>query len=102
MKKTALATAIICCVGITSEAAEFDVVQWRGQSVLRLSGNIDATTARQFNQAIADMEPAAHGVPIMLLDSPGGGVFGALMLSAAMRNSPVHTVIPSGAKCASA
>ena len=43
-----------------------------------------------------------HGASVVLLDGPGGSVGEALRISKIFDDHVVHTVIPKGAKCASA
>lgn len=43
-----------------------------------------------------------YGLPVLLLDSPGGLVDEAMLISSIMDLVPVHTVVPEGARCASA
>lgn len=85
-----------------AQAAQFKIVNWRGGEALLMTGTIDFGTASRFNDVADRVKPAAHGYPVLLLDSPGGSVFEALLLSAALNNQPFHTVIPDGASCASA
>lgn len=95
--------AIFYLIPLSAAKADvFDIVEWGGIKAIRLSGEITNESASRFNAISHLAEPAAHGFPILLLDSPGGSVMGALMLSAAMQITPVHTVIPDGASCASA
>lgn len=83
-------------------AAAFTVENWRGHKVLRLSGEITYGTAVEFKQLIQSIPALPHGLPVLLLDSGGGLVSEALAMSVAMGAYPTHTVIPAGAKCASA
>ncbi|WP_174825054.1 hypothetical protein [Ruegeria arenilitoris] len=83
-------------------AGGLSIVEWNGVKALKLSGRIEHGTTKKFNELSEFAEPAAHGLPILLLDSPGGSVMEALILSAALRNRPFHTIIPNGASCASA
>ena len=84
----------------TSEA--FSIIEWNGRMVLKMSGPIAEGTASRFSALARHIKPAEHGYPILLLDSPGGSVDEALLLSAALDETPFHTVIPNGAFCASA
>jgi hypothetical protein len=83
-------------------AAAFTMEKWRGHKVLRLSGVINEGTADEFKQLIKSVPALPHGLPVLLLDSDGGLVSEALAMSVAMGAYPTHTVIPAGAKCASA
>ena len=70
--------------------------------VLKLTGVIDAGAADKFAKAADRVKPLPHGLPVLLLDSPGGNVGEALKISQLMDQHPFHTVVPDGAKCASA
>ncbi|WP_205389227.1 hypothetical protein [Sulfitobacter sp. JL08] len=87
---------------VAAHASQFEIVDWRGGQALKMTGKIDLGTAARFNSIADRVKPAEHGLPILLLDSPGGNVFEALLLSAAMKNRPFHTVIADDASCASA
>jgi hypothetical protein len=54
--------------------ADVTVEQWRGHAVLKLSGIIDEGTADKFAQAADKVKPLPYGLPVLLLDSPGGSV----------------------------
>jgi hypothetical protein len=69
---------------------------------LRLSGPIEAGTADRFAALISSVPSLPHGLPVLLLDSPGGLVDEAMKMSALMDANPFHTVVPDGARCASA
>lgn len=87
----------------TSGAAEsIDVEHWRGHSVLRLSGEIENGDADQLAEEIDQADMWAHGTRVLLLDSPGGSVAEALRISEVLDRAPIHTVVPNGARCASA
>jgi len=81
---------------------EYKKVEWNGHSAMRASGPIILGDAAKFEIALQEIAPAPHGVPIVLLDSPGGSVSEALKMSEFLDTNPAHMVIPNGAKCASA
>lgn len=83
-------------------AAEFKVDHWRGKTVLTMSGPIVQGDAERFSRIASQIPAAAHGLPILLLDSPGGSVREALRISKLMERSRFHTVVANEAKCASA
>ena len=83
-------------------AMEFTQIDWRGKTALLATGEIVAGDATRFKDELKNTPFAPHGVPIVLLDSPGGSVSEALAMSEILDSNPAHTVIPSGAKCASA
>lgn len=92
----------LLCFTYLAEAADLSVDTWRGREVLRLSGPIDGGTADRLAAALSSVKPFPHGAPILLLDSPGGSVAEALTISHLLVRHPFHTVVPDGAKCASA
>lgn len=69
---------------------------------MRLTGPIVDGTADRFAALISAVPPFPHGVPVLLLDSPGGSVAEALEMSHLLDTHPFHTVVPDGARCASA
>lgn len=83
-------------------SADIDVVSWHGYRVLRLSGAIDEGTEKKLDASLGFVSPLPYGLPVLLLDSPGGLVDEAMRISALLDRKPVHTVIANGAKCASA
>lgn len=95
----------ICAWGFLYKApaaAEVEVVEWRGHKVISLIGSIDEGTEQKLAGRLAEVAPLPYGLPVLLLDSPGGLVDEALKVSALLDGKPVHTVVPDGAKCASA
>ncbi len=83
-------------------AMDFMQVEWRGKTVLLATGEIVEGDAERFEAAIKELPLSPHGVPVVLLDSPGGAVFEALKISEFLDDQPAHMVIPDGASCASA
>ena len=98
---SALAMSTIAYPGLAA-AADFRVETWRGHEVLRMTGEISAGSADRFAAASDKIKALPHGLPVLLLDSPGGSVDEAMKISAAMQKTPFHTVVPDGAACASA
>ncbi|WP_286084194.1 hypothetical protein [Agrobacterium sp. FDAARGOS_525] len=88
--------------GLAAHAADVAVVNWRGHQVLKLSGEIDEGTERKLAALLKQVSALPHGLPVLLLDSPGGFVDEALLISSLLDQVSVHTVIPKGARCASA
>lgn len=76
--------------------------EWRGHSVLRMSGPIGTGLAKQLTERLPEADVWAHGARILLLDSPGGDVDEALKVSQVLDEFSVHTVVPNGGRCASA
>lgn len=89
-------------LGRVAHAADVAVVNWRGHQVLKLSGLIDDGTEQKLAAQLAQVTALPYGLPILLLDSPGGLVDEALLISTLLDQKPVHTVVPDGARCASA
>jgi hypothetical protein len=83
-------------------AMDFMQVEWRGKIVLLATGEIVEGDAERFEGAMKAQPLSPHGVPVVLLDSPGGAVFEALKISKFLDSHPAHMVIPDGASCASA
>jgi hypothetical protein len=77
-------------------------ILWKGRPALLLDGAIEVGDTSKVADALNTLPAWAHGVPIVLLNSPGGNVEEALKISELFHSKPVHTVIFSNAKCASA
>ena len=106
IKKSVLAFSIFFCfecmrVQTQALAAEVTVEEWKGHSVLKLTGEIDTGTFKQLDAQSANIMPLSYGLPVLLLDSPGGRVDEAMKISDLLDRKPFHTVVPDGAKCAS-
>src|SRR5688572_6067959 len=94
-------TAVLCLTfPVKAEILSTDT--WRGKEVLRLTGPIEEGTAERFAGVLPRIAPLPHGMPILLLDSPGGSVAEAMAMSRLLDLHPFHTVVPDGARCASA
>jgi hypothetical protein len=85
-----------------ANAMEVDNVAWRDRQVLLLTGPIVRGDAAKVAEKLKLASDFPHGVPVVLLDSPGGSVTEALFVSKLFEQRGVHTVIPNGATCASA
>lgn len=83
-------------------AMVFSTINWRGQDALLAMGPIIMGDKERLADALENLTPFPHGVPVVLLDSPGGSVKAALDISKMLEEIPVHMVIPDGASCASA
>ncbi|MGY5811905.1 hypothetical protein ACXHXG_29905 [Rhizobium sp. LEGMi198b] len=98
--------ALVCAWGFLGRApaaaADVEVVEWRGHKVVSLTGDIDKGTEQKLAEKLAEVAPLPYGLPVLLLNSPGGLVDEALKISALLDGKRVHTVVPDGAKCASA
>lgn len=94
----------IFCLATFGSIASADVrlVDWYGTSALLLEGEIVPGTADQLISLIEQADVQPHDHPILLLDSIGGSVAEALAISAILGTYRVHTIIPNGARCASA
>ncbi len=83
-------------------AQTLELQAWRGGKALRISGVIEKGLADRLAAVLPQLVPYRHGVPVLLLDSPGGNVGEALRVSALLGQNPVHMVVPDGANCSSA
>lgn len=81
---------------------DFSITQWKGHKVLEATGPIVSGDAEKFANILATVPASPHGLPIVLLDSPGGSVTEALLMSTHLDSKPAHMVIANGARCASA
>jgi hypothetical protein len=104
MKVPRLLATLILVLSFTVpiQAEVLAIETWRGREAVRLTGPILPGTAGRFASIVDEIEPFPHKVPILLLDSLGGSVDEAMKMSRLMDLRPFHTVIPDGAKCASA
>ncbi|MBY6162681.1 hypothetical protein KUV73_17475 [Mameliella alba] len=89
-------------IALPVQAAEFTPEQWRGKTVLRMTGIIENGDLAKLQAVVDKAETFPHGLPVLLLDSPGGSVGEAMRISEFFDTTPFHTVIPDGARCASA
>ncbi|KPQ02779.1 MAG: putative periplasmic protein [Rhodobacteraceae bacterium HLUCCA12] len=78
------------------------IEQWRGHSVIRISGEIHSGLSDQLAGIIDQADIWADGTRVLLLDSPGGSVDEAFRVSDVIQRSATRTVVPNGASCASA
>jgi len=76
-----LTALLSCACGLPALGGDVTVEQWRGHAVLKLTGVIDEGTAEKFAQAADKVKPLPYGLPVLLLDSPGGSVGEALKIS---------------------
>ncbi len=83
-------------------ALEITKTSWRGHEVLLAKGNIIPGDAAKITVALKGIKPLPHGLPVILLEGRGGSVAEALKISNIFSQTPIHTVVPNGAKCASA
>jgi hypothetical protein len=81
---------------------DFEKTHWKGHVVLMARGPIIPGDANKFKIALSKIPMSTHGVPVVLLNSPGGSVSEALLISKHLDSYPAHMVIPNGAECASA
>jgi hypothetical protein len=101
---TYLLVALSVSLLIAGRCFALDVrqVDWNGHKVLFATGEIIQGDAQKIAVALAQVKPLPHGLPVLLLSSNGGSVGEALRISQVFSEKPVHTVIPAGARCASA
>lgn len=101
--RTALSITAIPFFAVAGVSAEnVGAEQWRGHSVVRISGVISSGLAERMAEAMDQADVWADGTRVVLLDSPGGSVDEAFRVSEVLRQSSVRTVVPNGASCASA
>lgn len=81
---------------------DFALHSWRGRDVIEASGPVVAGDAAQLVSLLAALDTTPYGARIILLNSPGGSVGEALLISKAIEGFNVHMVVPDGAHCASA
>ncbi len=93
---------ITLLVATEAHPGSISAERWRGHDVLRLTGTIERGLADKLLQKKDLAEVWSHGARVLLLDSPGGDVDESLRISAVMDDAPFHTVVPNGARCASA
>lgn len=97
-----LLAALPLAAAAPATAESISIEQWRGHSVVRISGEISSGLADQLAGIIDQADVWADGTRVLLLDSPGGSVDEAFRVSDALQRSAVRTVVPNGASCASA
>ncbi len=85
-----------------TNAAKLKSVNYRGSPAISLKGTIRKGDSIYLYNALKQVGYSKHGYKILLLDSPGGLVNEAMLVGDIIRKEKIHTVIPSGAKCASA
>lgn len=93
---------IAALVAEAAPAAVIEVKNWNGLDVVSLTGPIESGDFTQLIEALSIVEPLPHGYRVVLLDSPGGSVSESLAISEVLKSLDVHTVVPNGARCASA
>lgn len=87
-----------------SVAMDIETIVWRGHMVVSATGPVEAGDANRLANALSVVELLPHGAKVILLDSPGGSVAEALEISKLVDEleTPIHMVVPDGARCASA
>lgn len=91
---------LFCPLVAFAEGIEFE--NWQGRKVAKFTGPIGSGSLSEIKEALKESELFPHGYPVLLLDSLGGSVAEALRISEHLDTHHVHTVVPDGAKCASA
>lgn len=83
---------------------DVSLVDWNGYQVVLAEGEIVHEDADRVAAALAKADTLAHGARVLLLNSPGGMVGEALKFADRFDQleAKVHTIVPNGAKCASA
>lgn len=98
----AAVTVGLVCSTVNVYAVDVTTETWRGHQVLRMTGVIGQGSAARLIEAARSVSALPHGLPVLLLDSPGGSVDEAFRISAFLRETHFHTIVPDGAECASA
>ena len=81
-----------------------ETVHWRGHLVVSASGPVERGDAGRLVSALSEVKSLAHGAKVVLLDSPGGSVAAAFAISETIDalETPIHMLVPNGARCSSA
>ena len=102
MKRLILTAVVFLSAVLSSSAATVDIQRWLGHNVVVINGDIEVGDAAKIAEVLPKADKMPYGTQVVLLNSPGGSVSEALMISKIFDQSPVHTVIPEAYKCASA
>ncbi|ABS14566.1 periplasmic protein-like protein [Brucella anthropi] len=102
MKILILAASLLFSFVCQTFAATISLANWNGHEIISFEGPIEQGDADKIAEVLPRAVDMPYGTPVVLLNSPGGSVAEALKISKIFDASPVHTVIPKGAKCASA
>jgi hypothetical protein len=97
-----LLTFLTLLASNVTEAMELRQTAWRGRPALLLQGEIERGDAGKLSQRLRGLQFWPHSAFVLLLDGPGGSVGEALLISRLLDGYVAHTVVPKGAKCASA
>lgn len=97
-----IASLLTGVVATATHADSISIENWRGHNVLRLSGKISDGIADELISKLDKADTWADGTRVLLLDSLGGSVDEALRISKVLSRLSFRTVVPNGAKCASA
>jgi hypothetical protein len=102
--KPLLAIILLCLTLWIDKARAFEVtlVNWNGQEAALIEGEIVSGDAQRVSKVLDLLPNYPHGAAVMLLNSVGGLVEEALQISELFDKRIVHTVVPKGARCASA
>lgn len=105
MRIVAIVLAVVLAVLSVSSASamSFQVKKLKsGQTVVLATGPIESGDAAKLETALRRASRDGHGTKRLLLNSPGGLVGEALLMTQVMDSVGVTTVIQNGATCASA
>jgi hypothetical protein len=102
MMLRALLAFVVFLSSSATEAMELRQTTWRGRPALLLKGEIERGDADRLSENLRSLPRWPHGALVLILDGPGGNVGEALRISKLLDDYEAHTVIPKGAKCASA
>ena len=93
-----LVLTMICAALLPATAATFDVAEaGDGLRIVLLEGDITPDDPARFGRAIMGAEKV-----VVAFDSPGGNLLAGIQLGRVIRLRGYRTMVPSGARCASA
>jgi hypothetical protein len=89
--------------GAAAHAAELNSFQTQKRNtVVTLAGEIAAGDSQSLNRIIQGSDEANRSVTEIRLNSPGGSLAEAAKLAGIIRHGKIATILPPGARCASA
>jgi hypothetical protein len=71
----------VCSLATGAHALQIRQTEWNGHHVLLATGIVEQGDAQRMAAALRGARPLPHGLPVILLNSDGGGVAEALKIS---------------------
>ncbi len=103
IRHTPLLAAVLSTALVgTARAADIATTRMNGLDVIAIDGPIAAGDEDQFDRVSQNVGQMFNQPAIVLFNSPGGAIFPALSIGAAIRAKGYATGVVSGAQCASA